>query len=493
MTPNGWRARATRCCPQAADFWASKATRAANGSYDIDHVTGPDEENPDVNDEAFTTVGAKTTLEDAGAAARVLGVTAPPAWARVAAGLHVTTATSDGQPFHPEFSGYGGQLVKQADVTLLQWPWRFTMPKPVAVGDLDYYVPRTDPGGPSMSDAVNEIDTSALNLPGCASYVYTERSVQPFIRDVFDQFSETRYGGAFTFMTGIGGFLQEFLYGYSGMRLNTGGVTLAPSLTREIGGITLHDVHYRGRVFTVSIGQHVTTLTLQSGAPLTVNGHTVTHTLTMATARPDRTPSSDPLRCQNARASSSEPGDVPLSAVDGSPATGWQPAHLPATYTVPVAHGHTVSEITVNWGRLWPSVTKPNVHPKTGPVATLRADVYLIQASRNGRSWQTLATVRNRTGRLTDRVSIPATRSRYLRLKLLDGSVGGDQGDQDEREPAADHPDPRRPQHELRARRGRGSARLQLPVDVEDSLGGGDDGQPGEHVDRRGEQAEVAE
>jgi hypothetical protein len=26
---------------------------------------------------------------------------------------------------------------------------------------------------------------------GCASYVYAERSIQPFMRDAFDQFSET--------------------------------------------------------------------------------------------------------------------------------------------------------------------------------------------------------------------------------------------------------------------------------------------------------------
>ena len=44
------------------------------------------------------------------------------------------------------------------------------------------------------------------------------------MRDVFDQFSETRTGGAFTFMTGIGGFLQEFLYGYSGLRFGVAAV-----------------------------------------------------------------------------------------------------------------------------------------------------------------------------------------------------------------------------------------------------------------------------
>ncbi len=147
-------------------------------------------------------------------------------------------------------------------MTLLQYPWGYTMPSKLARGDINFYVPRTDPGGPSMSDAVNLIDNAALGTPGCASYVYTERSYQPFIRDVFHQFSETRTGGAFTFMTGIGGFLQEFLYGYSGMRWETNNVALNPSLNGQIGGIVLHNLQWRGRTFTVTIGQQRTTVRL---------------------------------------------------------------------------------------------------------------------------------------------------------------------------------------------------------------------------------------
>ncbi len=417
---------ATRGYPvlsQAADFWASKASRGPNGAYHIDHVTGPDEENPNVDDEAYTNAGARATLQDAVAAAHALGVEPSAAWAQIAAHLAVPEGTVGQARIHPEFAGYGGQLVKQADVTLLQYPWRVPMSKALATGDLNYYVPRTDPGGPSMSDAVNEIDTSALNLPGCASYVYTERSVQPFIRDVFDQFSETRYGGAFTFMTGIGGFLQEYLYGYPGLRWQPSGIRLAPSLTRQIGGITLHDVSYRGRVFTIAIGPRTTTLTLQSGPPLTVNGRTVTRSITVETARPDAAPTTDAVRCRNPTATSNEAGAVPLAAVDGSPATGWQPLGLPATFTTSLTRRRTITHIVVLWGRLWPGVTQPNVHPNPGPVKTLRADAYTIQASTNGHSWRTVATVRTTSGRTTDTLLIRPTSARYLRLRLTTRSV----------------------------------------------------------------------
>ena len=49
----------------AATFWAGRATRTATGGYQIDHVTGPDEENPNVSNEVYTEVAAKTTLQDA--------------------------------------------------------------------------------------------------------------------------------------------------------------------------------------------------------------------------------------------------------------------------------------------------------------------------------------------------------------------------------------------------------------------------------------------
>jgi trehalose/maltose hydrolase-like predicted phosphorylase len=169
----------------AATFWASRVTHGHDGRYHLAHITGPDEENVNVTDEAYTNVAARTTLLDATAAAQAVGVSAPSNWSRIAHGLVVPFDNG----LHPEYAGYRGQLVKQADVTLMQYPWAFPMSRSVGENDLDFYVPRNDPDGPSMTDAVSSIDSSALGTPGCASYVYTERSVQPFLRDVFNQFS----------------------------------------------------------------------------------------------------------------------------------------------------------------------------------------------------------------------------------------------------------------------------------------------------------------
>jgi trehalose/maltose hydrolase-like predicted phosphorylase len=423
LTEKGWPV-----ISGAAEFWAGRAQKGSDGAFHIDHVTGPDEENPNVNDEAYTNVAAKTVLEDATAAAKIVGAPAPASWSKIATGLVVPVDQKLG--IHPEFAGYGGQLVKQADVTLMQYPWRFPMPKSVAKGDLNYYVPRSDPEGPSMTDAVSMIDTAALGVPGCSSYVFTRRSYEPFIKDPFDQFSETRTGGAFTFMTGIGGFLQEFLYGYSGLRWESNAVALDPSLTSQLPGVVLHQLHWRGRTFDVKVGQRQTTVTLESGAPLPVKTGGQIHKvragapLTIPTRRPDLTPTTNPLRCQAAQATSAHAGAPALAAVDGSPATDWEPTSLPAKLTVPLHGTHRLDGATLRWGQTWPPAPKPNVHPPAKPVKTRRATAYVLEGSLDGRHWQRLATVKNRAKGTVDHLHFAPASVKFLRLKETAATEG---------------------------------------------------------------------
>jgi len=407
----------------AAKFWASRVTPGTGGTFSIDGVTGPDEENPDVDNEIYTNTAAKETLRIAAEAARILGITAPSTWLHIASGIIVPTDTTLGG--QPEFSGYDGQLVKQADATLLEYPWATGLAPSAAQDDLNYYVPRTDPEGPSMSDSVASIDSAALDTPGCSAYVFTQRSVDPFIRDVFDQFSETKSGGAFTFMTGIGGFLQEFLYGFSGLRRNAGTVQLAPSLTAQLSDVVLHNLSWHGRRFTVTIGPHVTTVSVTSGPALPLDvGNRLRHVqsghaVTVATRRPDRSATGDVVRCAQATATTSQPGAPALAAVDGSPASDWQPLTLPATLTTPVDNGpRTVGTVTLDWGQMWPAAPAPNRHPAPGPVTTLRASAYTVAVSVDGRSWRTVATVSGRTTGATDVVHFPATAARYIAVHI---------------------------------------------------------------------------
>ena len=89
----------------------------------------------------------------------------------------------------------------------------------------------------------------------------------------------------------------------------------------------------------VAIGPHRTAVTLDSGpaVPFSIRGHRQVvragHPVLVSPRRPDLQPTRDLVRCGHASASSSQRGADPLAAVDGSPATGWQPSSLPADLT----------------------------------------------------------------------------------------------------------------------------------------------------------------
>ena len=367
-----------------ADFWVSRSQANPDGTRSIDCVIPPDEYAECVRDSVYTNRTAAEALRIAGRVAALTGHAPDPRWAQTADALRIPYDATRGE--HPEFDGYRGETIKQADVVLLAYPWENDQPAELTAADLDHYVPRTDPGGPSMTDAIHSILTAQLGTPGCAAFTFTRRSVDPFMRPPYEQFSEARSGGAFTFTTGAGGFLQEFLYGYSGWRWRADGVHLDPTLPPQLDGITLSAVHWRGRTLRIAIGRDATTVTLLAGAPVDVDGRTLTATapLQLPTRTPDTTPTDDLARCRAARATpaTAEPAEA---AVDGTDITSWQ-ADRPGT------------RLTVDLGRVAAigavQITRPAVvaiagaelgdEAKTIPTPPTGAT---IRVSADGRTW----------------------------------------------------------------------------------------------------------
>ena len=221
-----------------------------------------------------------------------------------------------------------------------------------------------------MTASAEAVIAAQTQQPGCLDYTLFQDAYLPFLRGAYDQFNETQYltpsagqsNPAFDFATGAGGFLQTFTYGFAGLRWGTDTLTLAPTLPPQLAtGITINGLQYQGRTLTVAIGATTTTVTLNSGSPITLNTPSGTRNLTSAaavtlpTARPDLTATDNAARCQNATASSWQAVDPPAAAVDGNPVTTWTAASTTSTYTVtlpsPVQTGH----IDIEWGPTRPA------------------------------------------------------------------------------------------------------------------------------------------
>ncbi|KQX36150.1 haloacid dehalogenase [Streptomyces sp. Root63] len=367
-----------------AEFWESRATANADGSYSITDVAGPDEYSNGVDDGVFTNAVAATALRNATRAARLLGQSPPAAWNKVADHLRIPYDAE--KKVFLQYAGYNGSTIKQADTVLLTYPLEWPMEPGAAAATLDYYAARTDPDGPAMTDSVHAIDAAEIGEPGCSTYTYLQRSVRPFMRGPYELFSEARgeksgaedpLSGfpAEDFLTGKGGFLQVFTHGLTGLRLREDGVRLDPTLPPQLHeGVTLKGLRYRDATYEVGIGPRTTTVRLTSGAPFTV--HTargprrLSSTLELPTRRPDLTPTADAARCRPVTATSEAPGLYAEAAVDGAPATSWSPDGAEGSLTVDLgAKPLRLASVTPAWS-------------DTAPAS------YTVETSLDGRFWR---------------------------------------------------------------------------------------------------------
>ncbi|NDZ61658.1 haloacid dehalogenase [Streptomyces anulatus] len=367
-----------------AEFWESRATANADGSYSVNDVAGPDEYSNGVDDGVFTNAVAATALRNATRAARLLGQSPPAAWNEVADGLRIPYDAE--KKVFLQYAGYNGSTIKQADTVLLTYPLEWPMEPGAAAATLDYYAARTDPDGPAMTDSVHAIDAAETGEPGCSTYTYLQRSVRPFVRGPYELFSEARGDKAGAedplsgfpaddFLTGKGGFLQVFTHGLTGLRLREDGVRLDPTLPPQLHeGVTLKGLRYRDATYEVGIGPRTTTVRLTSGAPFTV--HTargprrLSSTLELPTRRPDLTPTADAARCRPVTATSEAPGLYAEAAVDGAPATSWSPDGAEGSLTVDLgAKPLRLASVTPVWS-------------DTAPAS------YTVETSLDGRFWR---------------------------------------------------------------------------------------------------------
>lgn len=353
---------------ELATYWEGRVTPNQDGSYSINNVAGPDEYSNGVDDGVFTNAGAALTLRNAAEAARLVGEPAPPQWNRIADGLRIPFDRENG--VFRQYEGYAGQQIKQADSVLLQYPLQQPMSRETASRTLDYYAPRTDADGPAMTDAVHAIDAAQIGKPGCAVNTYLDRSIRPFVKEPFAQFSEARGKQAgenagpptFNFLTGAGGFTQTFMNGLTGMRLRTDGVELDPMLPPQLPhGTELTGLHWQGRTYDVRVGPRESTVTLRDGAPFTVHApdgdHLVSRDrpLTLETRRPDLEPTNNLARCRSAVADSEEEGRYAEAAVDGDEATPWLVDGDRGSMTADLGGPRPIHRIEPQWTETAPS------------------------------------------------------------------------------------------------------------------------------------------
>jgi trehalose/maltose hydrolase-like predicted phosphorylase len=250
-----------------ADFWASRASyNAEQGRYEIEHVTSVAESYNDVPNDTFTNVSAQKVLDLAATAAALVGERPDPHWAEVAAKLYIPFSQAEQR--HLDFDArMPREPLEGSTLGLLSYPsLDLQMTEKVRRNDFDYIMISVrqghhEPHGMSLAPA--SIAAAAAGDTASAVAWLQRNFTSGLIKPPFNVRTETATNNTGYFMTASGGFLQNLLYGFTGLRVAEKGLVEAysPILPAEWKSMTLKNITIRGEHYDFIIdrdaGGHV--------------------------------------------------------------------------------------------------------------------------------------------------------------------------------------------------------------------------------------------
>ncbi|PKX99836.1 glycoside hydrolase family 65 protein [Aspergillus campestris IBT 28561] len=339
-----------------ADMFAAYVKKnQTTGKYETILLGEPDEFAYFKDNGAFTNAGIAQLLgEWAPTAARLLNQSVPKNWSQIVQNIEMPL--NDQKDITLGFTGMPGDwVVKQAS-----------------------YSATTTPGGPAMTWSVFAISEAQIETQGCAAYTYLLRSYEPYIRKPFYQFSETAldsmsednpafpfgFNPAFPFLTGAGGFLQIFTHGLTGMRLHSEYLHFDPVLPPQLPhGVVVKGLKWRGATLDVTISLNDSVISRRLSAEdsnervliqIGKSDQTLEllpgQSITLPTRRPDLK-SKNLAACTSVSSTSEFVSQMyPLSMVDGSNSTYWQPTDTVASVIIDLGQPQNVSGVNLIWG-----------------------------------------------------------------------------------------------------------------------------------------------
>jgi trehalose/maltose hydrolase-like predicted phosphorylase len=237
-----------------ADFWLSRATRdSAAGGYHIANVVSVHEGLIGVTDDAYTNAVARKNLEIAAAASARVGAAPDPKWTMVASNLHMPYDSAS--EYYRTYEGAPDSTLG-AVTPLLSYPLGVTMSARAKRAQLEQAVARLLAEGPGamMGSTLLSVDAAELGDRALVDSLLPH-SYQPHLRGPYLMLSETPTNDAVDFVTGAGGFLQQVIFGYTGLRLGERGLEPAfpPVLPSRITRLVLRNVQARGGRYDVIV------------------------------------------------------------------------------------------------------------------------------------------------------------------------------------------------------------------------------------------------
>lgn len=364
------------------------------GLYELYNATDPDEYANFQKNVGFTMVLMSSHLNSTNDLRERFGMEPNATWTNISS--HMTIPVNNGADIILEYATQNGSItVKQADIVLIDDFLQF--PNPYTLNNLDYYASAQSPDGPAMTYGVFSIVANRESPSGCSSYTYDLYGSQPYTRGPWFQFSEqliddwSANGGthpAFPFLTGVGGAHRVSVFGYLGLRLNPDTLDIDPSLPPQVPQLEYRTIYWNGWPVKAYSNQTHTTLTrlqtplstanstyANTSIPVTISltGTDILNLMPMGNLTIEnrqiglnKTIPGNIAQCRPVSTDNDyEPGQFPLSAVDGAISTKWQPSLSNTTSSLTVSLPQPfvpITAITFDWSQAPPTSYRVTFH-----------------------------------------------------------------------------------------------------------------------------------
>jgi len=252
------RACAYPVLKETADYWISRATyNPEKDRYEIRNVVSANEGSIGSNNDVVTNVGARRNLELAIAASKLLGKPENPEWTKVHRKMFIPFDPK--LDFYPEYEGAPPWKGGIGHVTpLIIYPFEFPATVQAKRNTLEYALKsNTDiKGGAFLLPTIYPIVAAETGEQALVDDAF-RRSYKSYLRPPFNVLNETDerlQHESVNFITGTG-WLQPFLYGFTGLRLAEDGLVARyrPILPSGISKLRLKNLTVRGRKFDIVV------------------------------------------------------------------------------------------------------------------------------------------------------------------------------------------------------------------------------------------------
>lgn len=230
---------------EACKYLAQRVEKGDDGKYHFLHVIPADEFvfPHQCDDDAFTNLYTGICMGIGIVLCDKLDVSYPPEWREIRDNMFYNF--DEDQQLVIEFTGYHGQTIKQADVDLLTFPLEYPFPDEVKRNNMLYYFDKLPKNHIMMSSSIFSIIACELSMSEKA-WEYFSDLFAHFHKDQFFIASESPDNYCWPFITGLGGFLANLVYGFGGIRLRDDGLLICPFLPANIPEISFNKIMFQG-------------------------------------------------------------------------------------------------------------------------------------------------------------------------------------------------------------------------------------------------------